>query len=111
MPFETPWERHWGIEMEETPTEFVVRAELPGFETNEIEVLLERNLLTIRAEHREVAEEKEPVERPYGRLERTLTLPEAVIAEKIEARYRNGVLEVHLPRTPEAMPRRIAVTT
>jgi HSP20 family protein len=110
VPFETRWEPDWGLEAEERENEYVVRAEVPGFEASELEVDLAGNMLTIRAEHRP-AGEKETVERPYGRLERTMTLPVGVNLEKVEALYRNGVLEVHLPKAPEALSRRIAVKT
>jgi HSP20 family protein len=116
MPFEPLWEEELpalGLDVEERETELVYRAELPGFEPAEIEVLASGDMLTIRAEHREepVPEGKEPVARRYGRLERTVTLPMGVEVEKVEARYHNGVLEVHVPRTPEAKPRRIEVKT
>ena len=65
-------------------------------------------ILTIRAEYKEKTE-KETAERYEARFERVLTLPEGIEPEKVEARYRNGMLEVHLPRTPEARPRCIEV--
>jgi HSP20 family protein len=108
-----PWEtmEPYGFEMEDKGPEVVVRAEMPGFEIGEIDVRLAGNVLTIVAEHKEKAEgkEKEPVERAYGRLERTVTLPEGVEPAKVEAHYRNGVLEVHLPKAPGLQPRRIEV--
>jgi HSP20 family protein len=102
-----------GLEMEEKENEVVVRAEVPGFEASELDVRLAGNLLTIRAEHREEPDgkEREPVERRYGRSEWTVTLPAGIEPAKIEAHYRNGVLEVHVPMTPEAAPRRIEVKT
>ena len=103
-PVEPAWEfETWGFEMEETEPEVVVRAAVPGFEPNELTVELTGNLLTVRAEH--PAKEGAPV----GRLERTVTVPAGIDPERIEARYRNGILEVHMPRTPEAKPRRIEV--
>jgi HSP20 family protein len=96
--------------MEESENEYVLRAELPGFAVNELEVSLVGNLLTIRAEHAREAQEA-AVERPHARVERTVTLPEGVDPEKVEARYLNGVLEVHVPRVPAATPRRIEVKT
>ncbi len=110
--FEAPFEltEPWGLEMEEGEKEVVVRAEVPGFEPNEIEVTLRNNLLTIRAEHREPGE-GEAAERRHARLERTVLLPTGIVPESIEARYRNGVLEVHVPRAPEVLPRRIEVKT
>jgi HSP20 family protein len=108
--------------VEETDREYVVRAEVPGFAPNEIEVRLTGNLLTMRAEHRApaaaeatadraTAEAKEPVERRHDVWERTMTLPSGIVAERVEARCHNGVLEVHVPRAPELAPRRIEVKT
>jgi HSP20 family protein len=113
VPFEPAWElmEPAGFEMEEKEAEVIVRAEMPGFEASELDVQLTGDLLTIRAEHREEPEkgEKKPVERRYGKLERTVTLPPGIEPEKVEARYHNGVLEVHIPRSPAAMPKRIEV--
>jgi HSP20 family protein len=110
FPFEARWEPHWGFETEERENEYVVRAEVPGFEASELEVTIAGNVLTLRAEHRRP--EKEPaVERPNARLERVLTLPPGLNLEAVEARYHNGILEVHFPRTPEIRPRRIEVKT
>lgn len=114
--FETPWltmtgEREpWGFETEEREGEVVLRTEMPGFELGEIEVTLRGNELTVRAEHTESAE-GETKERRHARLERTVTLPAGVEPGKVEARYHSGVLEVHVPRVPETMPRRIEVKT
>jgi len=110
VPFEMSWEmtEPWGVEMEEGEKEVVVRAEMPGFEASELEVTLRNNLLTLRAEHREPPAEG-AAEHRQTRLERTVMLPPGVDPEKVEARYRNGVVEVHVPRTPEAQPRRIEV--
>jgi HSP20 family protein len=105
----------YGLEMEEREAEVVVRAEVPGFEPNELEVTLRGNDLTIRAEHAEPAKGKEvqaeKAERRYARMERTVTLPPGIAPDKVEARYHNGVLEVHVPMSAEAMPRRIEVKT
>ena len=109
IPFpEFRWEPHWNFEMEERENEYVFRAMVPGFEASELEVTMAGNVLTFRAEHRPA--EKEPaVERPYARLERTLTLPPGVNLEAVEARVHNGILEVHVPRIPAIRPRRIEV--
>jgi HSP20 family protein len=109
IPFELPWETPRGLEMEEKENEYVVRAEVPGFEARELEVNLTGNMLTIRAEHGKGTEAA--AEGPYARLERIVTLPMGVNPEAVEARYHNGVLEVHLPWTAERLPRRVEVKT
>jgi len=105
---DTPeWPYRWALTTEEKEKEVVVRAELPGFKPEEVKVELTGEELTVEAEHREAAEKGEKAERTYAR--RVLTLPAGVEMEKAEALYRNGVLEVHLPRKPEAAGRRIEV--
>jgi len=109
-PFVPTWEPEtWGFEIEELENEVVVRVELPGFEMKELEITLRGTELTIKAEHMEPAKGKTP--EAHARLEKTVTLPTGIKPEMIEATYRNGVLEVHVPLTPEAKPRHIEVKT
>jgi HSP20 family protein len=113
-PMTTGW-GGWGVDMEDAGKEVIVRAEAPGFEPSEFDVQLCGDQLCIRAEHKEEGKEGEgegqAVSRRYGVYERRLTLPAGVEADKVEARYRNGVLEVHLPKTPDAVGRKIQVKT
>jgi HSP20 family protein len=110
---ETPeWPYTWGLTTEEKEKEVVVRVELPGFEPTEVKVELLGERLTVEAEHKELAEKpEENTERTYAHVKRMVTLPPGVEPEKAEAVYRNGVLEVHLPRKPEVVGRRIEVKT
>ena len=110
--FEGGRERFWDVDMDETDKEVVVRAEAPGFEPGEFDIDVRGDTLTIRAEHKEPeAKEKEGAPRQWGyrRFERSFTLPGAVNPDKVEAQYRNGVLEIHLPRAEQASRRRIEV--
>jgi HSP20 family molecular chaperone IbpA len=113
IPETFEWPYRWALTMEEKEKEFVVRVELPGFEPEEVKVEVLGERLTIEAEHKVPAEEKaeEKAEREYVHVKREVTLPPTVETEKLEAVYRKGVLEVHLPRKPEAMARRIEVKT
>jgi len=112
VPETAEWPYAWGLTTEEKEKEVVVRVELPGFEPEEVTVELLAERLMVEAEHKEPAEkEVEKTERAYAHVKRELTLPPGVEPEKAEAVYRNGVLEVHLPRKPEAMGRRIEVKT
>jgi len=96
--------------MEEREKEILVRTELPGFEPAEVRVELLGEMLMIEAEHRVAAENTEAAtDRTYAHMRREMSLPAGVDTEKIEATYRNGVLEIHLPRSPEAVGRRIEV--
>jgi len=108
---ETPeWPIRWGMTTAETDEEFVVRCELPGFEPAEVKVEVIGDRLTVEAEHTEpAAKTEERVERAHVR--RILTLPPGIVMDKAEATYRNGMLEVHFPRAPEAAGRRIEVKT
>jgi HSP20 family protein len=105
----------WGVMTEEKENEILMRFELPGFEPTELKVQVFGERLLIEAEHKEPAakpEEKvEKKEAAYARIRREVMLPVGVEPEKVEAVYRNGVLEVHLPRKPEAMGRLVEVKT
>lgn len=106
------WPFGYALTMEEKEKEVVFRAELPGFEASELKVEFMGEALTIEAEHKAAAEKKEEERKPtYAHVKRTMTLPAGVEPEKAEATYRNGVLEVHVPRKPEAAGRRIEVKT
>ena len=105
-------ERRWDLTMEVKDNELLLRAELPGFTPEELHVEMLGGRLTIEAEHRAPAEATpETPQREFTRVRRVITLPPGIDPAHVEATYRNGVLEVHLPRTPEATPRRIAVRT
>lgn len=96
----------YGPEMEDVGEAIVVREAVPGFEAKEINVTIQGNLLTVRAERK--AKEGE-TGKLWGELERTVLLPEGVDTEHVEATNRNGVLEVRLPKLPEAKQKRIEV--
>jgi HSP20 family protein len=101
------------LDVAETDKEVTVTAELPGMEEKDIELLLEDGVLTLKGEKRAETEDKDRQfsERYYGRFERRIPLDAEVQADKIEARFKNGVLTVTLPKDPEAQPkaRRIAI--
>lgn len=92
---------------------FRVRAEMPGVKKETLEVTAKGDQLSISGERATEPAAPEAVcrlcECQGGPFRRTLTLPEPVDAENIEATYRNGVLEVVLPRPPQSFPRRINV--
>jgi len=91
----------------------IVRADLPGLSKDDVSVSLQENYLTIKGEKKHEFEQKEAnyfvSERAYGSFTRTIELPAAVDAKKIEARFKDGVLEVTLPKTEEAKPKQIEV--
>lgn len=108
---ETPeWPYRYALTTEEKEKEYVVRAEMPGFTPEEVKVELTGERLTIEAEHKEEPKKgEEKAERTYTHVKRLITLPPEIELEKVEAIYRNGVLEVHVPRKPEAVGRKIEV--
>jgi HSP20 family protein len=107
--------RAWGpaLDVAETPESFVVKAEVPGIDPKEIDISVTGNTLTLKGEKQEEKEEKgknwRRVERSYGSFHRSVTLPVAIKAEKIEAESKDGVLTITLPKSVEALPKKIAV--
>jgi len=103
------------IDIEEQPDRYTVHVELPGMRLEDIKITLEDNRLTIRGEKTRTEEQKNAayhrLERAYGTFERTFTLSHAVKSEKIEATYRDGVLEVTVPKAEEAKAREIPIKT
>jgi len=110
---ETPdWPNRWGLTTEEKGKELLIRLELPGIEPEDVKVELTGDRLTIEAERKppeENADEK--ADQTYTHVKRTMTLPTGVNLDAVEANYRNGILEVHVPRTPETLGRKIEVKT
>jgi HSP20 family protein len=98
----------YGPEFEDTTEAVIVREVVPGFEAKEIEVKISGNVLTVHAERKGKEGEAEKM---WGELERTVLLPEGVDTEHVEAMYRNGVLEVRLPKLPAAKEKLIEVKT
>lgn len=107
------WPYGWGLTTEEKEKEILVRLELPGFELEEVKVEVLAERLMVEAEHKEEPPKKgeEEVERTYAHVKREITLPPGVVPENVTALYRNGILEIHVPRKPEAVARRIEVKT
>jgi HSP20 family protein len=88
-------------------------AELPGVKPEDVKLSLENNLLTIRGEKKQEAEERNErvhrYERSYGSFERAFVLPSTVDGDNISADYRNGILTVTVPKAERARPREIPV--
>ena len=90
-------------------------AELPGVKPEDVKLSLENNLLTIRGEKKQEAEERSErihrYERSYGSFERAFVLPSTVDGDKISAQYQNGILTILVPKAERARPREIPVHT
>jgi HSP20 family protein len=114
-----PWgerERGWtpAVDMVDRKDELVLRADLPGLEQKDVEVTIQDGMVTIRGERKEEKEEKKEgeyyySERSFGAFVRTMPLPPDVEAEKVSATFKNGVLEVHLPKTKEVKGKKIEI--
>lgn len=94
---------------------FYLRAEVPGIKPNELSISAVRNRVSL-AGKREIQREHERAsyhrkERAEGSFNRTVTLPTEVDAERVDARYADGILTLTLPKAEEAKPRQIAVRT
>jgi HSP20 family protein len=93
------------LDVKEDGKEIAVKAELPGMDEKDIEVLLMENTLTLRGEKKEEKEDKGEnyyhTERTFGSFTRVIPLPAGIDANKIKATFKNGVLNVKLPKTEE----------
>lgn len=95
------------VDISEKSKSFEISAELPGMDEKDIEISLSNGNLVIKGEKRDQSEEKAKdyylSERHYGAFERIFNLPKGVDAEKIDAKFRQGVLTITLPKRPEAI--------
>jgi len=101
------------VDIYETETELVVKADLPDLQEKDIDVRVENNTLTIRGERKfekEVSEENYlRVERAYGAFTRSFSLPNTVKTEGIRAEYRNGTLTVHMAKREESKAKQVKI--
>ncbi len=104
---------HPSVDISENENAFVLKAELPGVSREDINIDINNKTLTLKGEKKfEEKTEKENyvrVERSYGSFSRTFTLSDKVDTENVKASYKDGVLEVTLPKKEEAKPREIKV--
>src|SRR5436309_1716371 len=109
-------QRRWvpAMDLVEQDDHFVLHADLPGVREEDVNVELEDNVLTISGERRSEHEDRKEgyyrVERAAGRFSRSLTLPEGVDPDSIQAEFQNGVLTVRIPKPEERKPRRVAIS-
>jgi HSP20 family protein len=101
------------VDVVENDNAFILKAELPGMNKDDVKITLENNLLTIRGEKKNETEKKEGnfhrVERSYGMFERSFTIPGTITASEIDAQYKDGILTLTLPKAAEAKPKLIDV--
>ena len=101
------------VDIREEEGKFILEAELPGFSEKDLDIKVEENLLTLSSKKEESKEEKKEGyllrERKNTSFSRCFHLPKNIDRDKIEARYKNGVLSLDIPKSPEAKPKTINV--
>ena len=97
----------------EADNHYVLKVELPGLKREDVKINIENNVLTIRGERKFEEETKREnfrrLERSYGEFMRSFTLPGEIDANHIKAEYKDGLLEVLLPKNERAKPKAIEV--
>ncbi|MBF0121953.1 MAG: Hsp20/alpha crystallin family protein [Candidatus Omnitrophica bacterium] len=109
------WAGAWSpaVDVMDQKDAILVKADLPGLTKDDIDVVIENNVLSIRGEkkHREEQKEGDVIrsERYYGSFHRAFTLPSTVDAQKVQAKFQDGVLELQIAKKEEAKPKQIKV--
>jgi HSP20 family protein len=107
--------RRWipPMDLAETDSEFVLRADLPGLDEDDLDIEIKDNVLRISGEREAEREERgegyHRVERAFGRFSRALDLPEGIDADAVTARFDRGVLEVRVPKPEERQPTKVQI--
>ena len=108
--------RRWVPPMDQVEAEdhFVLKADLPGMAEEDVKIEVQDGTLSISGERKAEHEQREQgwyrIERSFGSFSRSLTLPEGVRADAITAEFRDGVLELHIPKPEERKPQRIEIS-
>lgn len=114
FPEESVFGESWApaVDLKENKTNYVVKTDLPGVDPKDIDVTLENGVLTVRGErkeeHREEGENFHRVERFSGSFARQFSLPD-VADDGVEAQMKDGVLEIHIPKSEKAVARKIEI--
>jgi len=109
--------RTWtpAVDIYDTDDALVLKAELPGVSKDDVSIEIHNNTLILRGERKHEAEVKEGdyyrAERAYGTFQRSFVLPTLVDQDKVQATYTDGVLELRLPKSEAAKPKRIAISS
>jgi HSP20 family protein len=107
--------RRWmpSMDLVETADHFVLRADLPGMSEEDVNIEVEDRVLTVsgerKTEHEASKEGYHRIERAFGAFARSLTLPDGVNAEAVEASFDRGVLEIRIPKPEQRKPRKISI--
>jgi HSP20 family protein len=108
--------RRWipAMDLVETADHYVLRADLPGLSDDDVNLQLEDNVLTIsgerKAEHQQHEQGYHRIERAFGSFIRSLTLPDGVDPDAVQADFDRGVLEIKIPKPEQKKPRQVQIT-
>ena len=108
--------RRWipAMDLIETADHYVLRADLPGLDDDDVTIQLEDNVLTISGERKTRHEQHEEgyyrIERAFGNFTRSLTLPDGIDADAVQAQFDRGVLEIRIPKPEQKKPRQVQIT-
>ncbi len=101
------------VDMYQTDDDVVVKATIPGFKADDVQINVTGDILTLRGEVKREEEKKDKAwhirEQRWGSFERSIALPTAVVADKARAEFENGILTVTLPKAEEVKPKTITV--
>lgn len=101
------------VDISETDSELVIKADIPDVKKEDVKVSVEEGVLTIQGEKKQEREESgkkyHRIERYYGNFSRSFTLPSYVDEAKIEASFKNGVLQLHIPKTAQSAHKNIEI--
>ncbi len=101
------------VDISETEGEYQIKAEIPDVKKEDVKVTLEDGVLTIQGQRKQEREEKgtkyHRIERSYGSFARTFSLPDVIEVDKVKAEFKDGVLNLRLPKSEKAKPKAIEV--
>lgn len=101
------------VDISETKDDLVITAEIPGMNKKDIKISLNDNILTLRGKREQEKKTDEEnyhrIERSYGAFHRSFTLPTTVKQDQVKATYKDGILQINLPKAEEAKPKEIGI--
>jgi HSP20 family protein len=101
------------MDVQETDSEYLVKADLPDVKREDVKVSVEDGVLAVEGERKMETEEKgrkfHRIERSYGKFVRRMAVPTNVDSQKVAAEFKDGVLNIHLPKSPSVKPRAIDI--
>ena len=102
------------VDMSETKDNVIIKTEIPGISKDDVKVSVQDNVLTLSGEKKQEKEEKDAnyhrIERNHGSFSRSFTLPASVKPDKVKATYKDGVLNITLPKSEEVKPKEIPIS-